>query len=261
MLARQPDHTGYAVNDGVRVYYEVHGSGDTTLLLLPTWSIVDKGVWKMQVPYLSRHYRVITYDPRGNGRSDRPQDAASYSQAALTNDALAVLDATDTEAAVVVAYCASTARGMLLTRDHPERVHGLAVIAPNIPALERGGGRDEYDFDGELDTDEGWARENRHYWKRDWAGYVEWFMSNVASEPHSTKLVDDLVGWGMQTDAATVLCTIDAPEVGEDPFKVDVAEAGFRALTRPTLSLVGDQDQIVAPQNAVRVAELTGGDL
>ena len=74
MKARQPDHTGYAVNDGVRLYYEVHGSGDTTMLLLPTWSIVDKRVWKMQIPYLSRHFRVVTYDPRGNGRSDRPQD-------------------------------------------------------------------------------------------------------------------------------------------------------------------------------------------
>jgi pimeloyl-ACP methyl ester carboxylesterase/predicted glycosyltransferase len=261
MKARQPDQCGYAVNDGVRLYYEVHGSGDTTMLLLPTWSIVDKGVWKMQIPYLSRHFRIVTYDPRGNGRSDRPQDPQSYTEAALTDDALAVLDATDTAAAVVVAYCASTARGMLLTRDHPERVDGLVMIAPNIPAIARPAARREFSFDEELDTDEGWARENRHYWKRDWAGYVDWFMSNVASEPHSTKVYDDLVGWGMQTDATTVLCTIDSIDEGEDPYDVETAEAGFRALTRPTLTMVGDQDRIVAPQVSMRVAELTAGDL
>src|SRR4051812_31850920 len=157
MLARQPDHTGYAVNDGVRLYYEVHGSGETTVLLLPTWSIVDKGVWKMQIPYLSRHFRVITYDPRGNGRSDRPQDAQSYTEAVLTEDALAVMDATETDASVVVAYCASTARGMMLARDHAERVHGYVMIAPNIPRVDRVDGRDAYDFDDELDNGDGWA--------------------------------------------------------------------------------------------------------
>jgi pimeloyl-ACP methyl ester carboxylesterase/UDP:flavonoid glycosyltransferase YjiC (YdhE family) len=261
MKARQPDQCGYAVNDGVRLYYEVHGNGDTTVLLLPTWSIVDKGVWKMQIPYLSRHFRVITYDPRGNGRSDRPQNPQSYTEAVLTADALAVMDATETDASVVVAYCASTARGMLLARDHADRVHGYVMIAPNIPRVDRVDGRDAYDFDEELDSDDGWARENRHYWRRDWGGYVDWFMSNVASEPHSTKLYDDLVGWGLQTDADTILCTIDARDAGEDPYDVEMATAGFKALRRPTLTIVGDQDRIVSPQVGVHVAELTGGDL
>jgi pimeloyl-ACP methyl ester carboxylesterase/predicted glycosyltransferase len=261
MKARQPDQSGYAVNDGVRLFYEVHGSGDTTILLLPTWSIVDKGVWKMQIHYLSRHYRVITYDPRGNGRSDRPLDPQAHVEAVLTGDALAVMDATETDAAVVIAYCASTARGMMLARDHAERVHGLVVIAPNIPSVASIEDRHEFGFDAELDTYEGWAKENRHYWKRDWAGYVDWFMSNVASEPHSTKVFDDLVGWGMQTDAATILCTIDARDVGEDPYDVATAEAGFSAVTRPTLAIVGDQDRIVSPKVSLRVAELTGGDM
>jgi pimeloyl-ACP methyl ester carboxylesterase/predicted glycosyltransferase len=261
MKARQPDRRGYAVNDGVRIYYEIHGSGETAVLLLPTWSIVDKGVWKMQVPYLSRHFRVISYDPRGNGRSDRPQDPQAYAEAVVTADALAVLDATETDAAVVVSYCASTARAMLLTRDHPERVHALVMIAPNIPAVERPEPRGEYGFDDELDTDEGWARENRHYWKRDWPGYVDWFMSNVASEPHSTKLVDDLVGWGLQTDATTILCTVDAVDKDENPYDVETAEEAFRALTRPTLTMIGDQDRIAAPRIGRRVAELTGGAL
>ncbi len=46
--------------------------GEQTLLLLPPWAIVHSRFWKLQVPYLARHFRVITFDPRGNGASDRP---------------------------------------------------------------------------------------------------------------------------------------------------------------------------------------------
>ena len=72
MRACYPDRDGYAEREGVKTFYEVFGEGDTTLLMLPAWSIVHSRIWKMQVPYLARHYRVLTFDGRGNGRSDRP---------------------------------------------------------------------------------------------------------------------------------------------------------------------------------------------
>ena len=70
--ARYPDDEGYVERDGVRVFYEVYGHGEPTILLPPPWAIVYSRVWKMQIPYLSRHFRVVVYDGRGNGRSDRP---------------------------------------------------------------------------------------------------------------------------------------------------------------------------------------------
>ena len=73
--AAEPDETGYVERDGVRVYWERYGDGDRTILLLPTWSIVHSRVWKMQIAYLARHARVITFDGRGNGKSDRPAPA------------------------------------------------------------------------------------------------------------------------------------------------------------------------------------------
>ena len=69
--AAEPDATGFAERDGVRLHYEVYGSGGRTVLLLPTWSIVHSRHWKMQIPYLARHCRVLTFDGRGKGRSDR----------------------------------------------------------------------------------------------------------------------------------------------------------------------------------------------
>ncbi len=53
-------------------------SGEPVILLLPTWEIVHSRIWKFQIPYLARHGRVVTFDPRGNGRSDRPADVAAY---------------------------------------------------------------------------------------------------------------------------------------------------------------------------------------
>ena len=65
--ARYPDADGYVERDGVRVFYEVYGAGEPTILLLPTWSIIHSRQWKAQIPYLARHHRVVAFDGRGNG--------------------------------------------------------------------------------------------------------------------------------------------------------------------------------------------------
>ena len=55
MRARYPDLEGYVERDGVKTFYEVFGTGETTLLLLPAWSILHSRFWKMQVPYPMRN--------------------------------------------------------------------------------------------------------------------------------------------------------------------------------------------------------------
>src|SRR5947207_11985832 len=95
--ARSPDETGVVEREGVRTYYEVYGDGEPTQLLLPTWSIVHSRFWKAQIPYLARHHRVVTFDGRGNGRSDRPQSAPAYGLNEFAEDAIAVMDATGTD--------------------------------------------------------------------------------------------------------------------------------------------------------------------
>ena len=133
MRARLPDESGYVVNSGVRIHYEVHGTGQPTILLLPTWAIVDSRHWKMQVPFLARDYRVITFDPRGNGRSDRPGNPAAYADAVFASDAAAVLDATGTERAVLAAFCSGFPWALLFAAAHPQRVTGIVAIAPTLP--------------------------------------------------------------------------------------------------------------------------------
>ena len=71
--ARYPDSEGFASReDGTRIFYEVYGEGDRTVVFVPPWAIVHSRLWKAQIPYFARRTRVIVFDPRGNGRSDRP---------------------------------------------------------------------------------------------------------------------------------------------------------------------------------------------
>src|SRR4051812_7911173 len=71
--AREPDQEGYVDRDGVKVAYEAYGQQPgIAIVFAPVDTIVHSRAWKAQVPYLARHHRVVTIDPRGNGRSDRP---------------------------------------------------------------------------------------------------------------------------------------------------------------------------------------------
>ena len=129
--ARYPEETGYVERDGVRVFYEVYGTGEPTLLFLPTWTIIHSRHWKQQLPYFARHARAITFDPRGNGRSDRPPEPEGYAEEELAGDALAVLDATATERAILVSLSLGAERALLLAAEHPNRVAGTVFIAIN----------------------------------------------------------------------------------------------------------------------------------
>src|SRR5436190_2111126 len=100
--ALYPDTLGYVERDGMRLFYEVYGKGEQTIFLMPTWSLVHSRHWKMQIPYFARHFRVLTMDGLGNGRSDRCRDGQRYDADEFARDCLGVMDATGTERAVMV---------------------------------------------------------------------------------------------------------------------------------------------------------------
>src|ERR1700730_7144905 len=77
MRARYPDTEGFVERDGVKVAYAVFGAGEPALVFAPTDPLVHSRAWKAQVPYLARRSRVVTIDPRGNGRADRPPASAA----------------------------------------------------------------------------------------------------------------------------------------------------------------------------------------
>ena len=254
--ARHPDETGYVERGGVRVFWERYGSGDPTILLLPTWSIIHSRQWKAQIPFLGRHYRVVVFDGRGNGRADRPSEPSAYDEREFALDAVAVLDATATDRAVVVGYSLGAPRGMILAAEHPERVAGAVFIGPAYsgggePLPERA-----MPWEEELDTDEGWAKYNRHYWLRDYGGFLDFFFGRLFREPHSTKEIEDCVGWGLETTAETLI----AAHHGAKP-EPDEARALARRVRCPVLVIHGTHDAIASHTRGRALAEHTGGDL
>lgn len=263
MRAREPDASGYVDSTGARIYYEVFGSGPTTLLFLPTWSLVHSRVWKLQVPYFARHYRVIVFDGRGNGKSSRPADASAYTYQAFVDDALAVMDATQTASATMVGYSMGGVRLAMLAAHHPDRVDGAIFIGPVSPFAEptRPDGA-RYAWSEPLATSEGWAKHNKYYWRRNYGDWLEFFTHKLFTEPHSTKAIEDVTEWGNETNAEILIATYEAPQSPEQPPREHNAAVEYYARIRcPVLVIHGSDDAVLPHSMGAGVARATGGTL
>ncbi|MBA4099829.1 MAG: alpha/beta hydrolase [Rhodospirillum sp.] len=254
--ARQADRSGYVARDGVSIYYEVYGAGAPTVLLLPAWSIVHSRMWKGQVAFLARHYRVVTFDGRGNGLSDRPKGARAYHSREFVADAIAVMDATATERAVVIGLSLGGHFAAMLAALHPERVESAILIAPAAPFGPIATDRAEQNFGEPHNVYEGWGKYNRHYWEQDYRGFAEFFFSECFSEHHSTKQIEDSVGWALDTAPDTLIDTVLAGDLPHED-----GEALYRTIQRPVLVLHGDQDRIIPHARGQAVAEAIGAPL
>ena len=257
MRAREPDDHGFVERAGVRIHWESFGDGDVTVLLAPTWSIVPSRFWKMQVPHLARRYRVVSFDGRGSGLSDAPVGAEAYTHLEFAADLGAVLDATGVDRAVLVGLSCGTTWTIQYAADQPERVSGVVAICPAVPLTPGHAERRIHPFDEPLDTGEGWAKYNRYYWQRDYRDFLQFFFEQMFHEPHSTKPIEDCVGWGLEVPTAVLVdATVCQTACGRRQF-ADVC----RQVTAPVMVIHGDEDRIRPYASGVALAELTGGEL
>jgi pimeloyl-ACP methyl ester carboxylesterase len=260
--ARQPVRSGLAAGpDGVRIAWEEFGTGEPTIVLLPSAPIVHSRQWKGQIHDLSRRNRVVTYDGRGNGRSDRPTDVAAYADDRFVDDLRLVLDATGTESAVLVGLCVDGVwRAIRLATEDPRRVLGIVAFGIGVPRLAPpqpyyvSSGET---FDEELPTTDGWAKNNRHHWLRDYEDFARFFFSEMTTEPHSTKAIEDATGWATDGSVDVMLAEREAGF----PFDLEAVEARCRAVTCPMLLVHGTEDRCQSIVRARRLAEITGAPL
>jgi pimeloyl-ACP methyl ester carboxylesterase/predicted glycosyltransferase len=260
--ARAPDLQGVVERNGVRLAYEVFGQDhEPTVLLMPAWSIVPSAHWKAQVGYLARHYRVVTFDGRGSGRSDRPTGAAAYTDEEYAADAVAVLDETGTAAAVLVSLSCGGTWSVHVAAGHPDRVLGLFAIAPSCGLPVSQPERERYAWHLRHEARQGWARYNRHFWlEDDYDAFLSFFFGQMYSEPHSSKQIEDGIGWGRDVAPATLVDTT-AGRMGCDGAVCLPVEPLCRQVRCPVTVVHGTDDRVRPHAIGEQLAGLTGGSL
>jgi pimeloyl-ACP methyl ester carboxylesterase len=257
MRAKLPHTESFVDRDGVRLHYEVYGEGERTMLFLPAWAIVHSRIYKAQIPYFSDRFRVIAYDPRGNGKSDRPRDAESYSPDALLEDAIAVLDAVGADKAILYGLSRGGLTGAMAAAYFPERVEALISVSCVCPLVRSTLSRSVSRFDAVFEDPQGWEKFNRAHWQANYRDFTEFFIGQIFPEPHSTKQIEDALGWAAEGDGETLAQTVMAPAPDRHPISEDM----YRRISCPVLLLHGSDDTITPPAMSEKVAELTGGEL
>jgi pimeloyl-ACP methyl ester carboxylesterase len=211
----------YVTRPGAKIFYQVTGTAERDLFLCPPcYPLVYGRVWKYQIPYLSRYFRVITKDFRGNGRSDRP--LAGYDFATHYGDVLAVLDQA---ARPPIAFVSLSCGALLAIRyavEFPERVSHLVLISPQyaqpLPSS----------FEEKVAAP----------MLNDFQGYLDRFWRSAFPEPHSLKGIEDGIAWGSESTPEILIEAIW--ELGRDN-----ARHLLEQVRVPTLVVHGTRDRIV----------------
>ena len=127
----QLPETEYVDIGGVRLAYQRYGEGDLTVIGVPNWSSNVDAMWLMDswidfTARLSRAIRLLMYDQRGTGLSDRVAPVETIEQAA--DDLLALVDHLEVERAVLFAFDMSTPTALAFAARYPERTRSLLVL-------------------------------------------------------------------------------------------------------------------------------------
>jgi len=145
----------------------------------------------------------------------------------------------------------------VLAAYHPERVKA-AILAGTSASI---GATSPYmtpqHFAAKLDGFEGWDKYNREHWLKAYPDFARHFVSNIFSDPHSTKQIEDGLEWANETDGAVLAKTVEARAIAPS---FDVGEAMYRKVRCPVLVIHGDDDRIQPHARGKLVAELTGAE-
>jgi pimeloyl-ACP methyl ester carboxylesterase len=226
MFVQRPD---------AKIFYQVTGSGGPDLFLSPSLQPATYSrMWKNQLPYLSRYFRVATMDMRGSGRSDRP--ATGYDLDTRYGDLVAVLDEAVRPPFGFVAFACSSLLAFRYVVEHPGRVSHLILV----------GG--QYAESVPKPFEEKVAR----VILEDFDGWRKRLLKRFMPEPHSLKGIEDGIAWAGET----------LPEVLVESLRAIDDHSVFDLLARiqvPTLCLHGIQDKIVPYSHGQKLAAAIPG--
>ena len=120
--AQQKPTTGYAPVNGLKMYYEVHGSGDPVVLLHGSHMTITNN-WTEWIRELSKTRKVIAVEMQGHGRTADIQRDFSYEN--LADDVAALLDYLKIPSADLIGYSMGGSIALQCAIRHPEKVRKL----------------------------------------------------------------------------------------------------------------------------------------
>jgi pimeloyl-ACP methyl ester carboxylesterase len=100
-----------------------------------------------------------------------------------------------------------------------------------------------------------WHQYIAGHWRRDFPGFLEFFFSQVFTEPHCTKQIEDCVGWGLECGADTLITCEDGPSLG------DATAPTAAAVTCAVVVIHGTRDAVLPHAAGAELARITGGTL
>jgi pimeloyl-ACP methyl ester carboxylesterase len=124
--AQQKPTTGYASVNGVKMYYEVHGSGEPVVLLHGAFMTITNN-WTGWIGELSKTRKVIAVEMQGHGRTADIARDLSYEN--LADDVAALLEHLKIQRADLIGYSMGGAVAMQCAIRHPDNVRKVVVIS------------------------------------------------------------------------------------------------------------------------------------
>lgn len=218
-----------ASSDGTRIAWYRHGAGDRQILFVPTWNIVDARVVGHQVAALEPYAVVVTYDPRGHGRSERPDRGYTFDDHAA--DALAVMEANDLQRPAIVTASRGLNATLILASNLPDRVERIVSVASYMHLEPRPAPVDPAHL----------AR-----LRDDWPGFIVPFMHSLFPEPDSEAVIRELIAIGSEA-------TPEIIATQETELDWSVPALLLRSVACPTLIIHGEDD-VVPVALAERIA-------
>lgn len=113
---------------GIRMYCEVYGQGEPLLLIHGNGGSINNFIY--QIPYFSKHYKVIAVDSRSQGKSTDTGDSLSYEM--MADDFAALLDAMKLDSVNILGWSDGGINALLLAIRHPEKVKKMAITGTNL---------------------------------------------------------------------------------------------------------------------------------
>ena len=240
MEAAMHSATLVPVATGVRLNVSQTGTGEPLLLIMGTSGSL--GFWEPLVAPFAEHHRVIAYDSRGLGQSERGEERITM--ASMATDAVALLDALEIERAHVLGWSLGSAVAQELALAHPDRVGGLVLYA----TWGRG---------------DGYMRAMLTAVRRPWeTGDIEAaltvlglaFSPEFLNSPEFEPMVEEMLPLFPQTETQ-IRTTCEQWQCDEEHDTLD----RLAGIDAPTLVIAGEQDLITPPWVCQAVAERIPG--